>query len=48
MLVESHEHTYTYEYDKNGNLVQTKRTKNKTYGTLEKITYNKEGKVIRR
>ena len=47
LLVESHEHTYTYEYDKNGNLVQTKRTKNKTYGTLEKITYNKEGKVIR-
>ena len=47
LLVESHEHTYTYEYDKNENLVQTKRTKNKTYGTLEKITYNKEGKVIR-
>ncbi|WP_238968259.1 hypothetical protein [Fusobacterium nucleatum] len=47
LLVERHEHTYTYEYDKNGNLVQTKRTKNKTYGTLEKITYNKEGKVIR-
>ena len=47
LLVESHEHTYTYEYDKNGNLVQTKRTKNETYKTLEKIIYNKEGKIIR-
>ena len=34
-------------YDKNGNLVQTKRTKNETYKTLEKIIYNKEGKIIR-
>ena len=47
LLVESHEHTYTYEYDKNGNLVQTKRTKNETYRTLEKTIYNKEGKIIR-
>ena len=47
LLIESHEHTYTYEYDKNGNLVQTKRTKNETYKTLEKIIYNKEGKIIR-
>ena len=47
LLVESHEHTYTYEYDKNGNLAQTKRTKNGTYRTLEKTIYNKEGKVIR-
>ena len=47
LLIESHEHTYTYEYDKNGNLVQTKRTKNETYRTLEKISYNKEGKIIR-
>ena len=34
-------------YDKNGNLAQTKRTKNGTYKTLEKTIYNKEGKVIR-
>ena len=47
LLVESHEYTYTYEYDKNGNLVQTKRTKNETYKTLEKTFYNKEGKIIR-
>ena len=47
LLIESHEHTYTYEYDKNGNLVQTKRTKNETYKTLEKIIYNKEGRIIR-
>ena len=32
LLVESHEHTYTYEYDKNGNLVQIKRPKNSAYG----------------
>ena len=47
LLIESHEHTYTYEYDKNGNLAQTKRTKNGTYRTLEKTIYNKAGKIIR-
>ena len=38
LLVESHEHTYTYEYDKNGNLVQIKRPKNSAYGGLERTT----------
>ena len=47
LLVESHEHTYTYEYDKNGNLVQIKRPKNSAYGGLERTTYNKAGKIIR-
>ena len=47
LLVESHEHTYTYEYDKNGNLVQIKRPKNLAYGGLERTTYNKSGKIIR-
>ena len=47
LLVESHEHTYTYEYDKNGNLVQIKRPKNSAYGGLERNTYNKSGKIIR-
>ena len=47
LLVESHEHTYTYEYDKNGNLVQIKRPKNSAYGGLERTTYNKVGKIIR-
>lgn len=47
LLIESHEHTYSYEYDKTGNLVQTKRTKYETYRTLEKTTYNKTGKIIR-
>ena len=47
LLGESHEHTYTYEYDKNGNLVQIKRPKNSAYGGLERTTYNKAGKIIR-
>ncbi|MBW9312245.1 hypothetical protein FDF23_11695 [Fusobacterium nucleatum] len=47
LLIESHEHTYTYEYDKNGNLVQIKRPKNSAYGGLERTTYNKAGKIIR-
>ena len=47
LLVESHEHTYTYEYDKNGNLAQIKRPKNSAYGGLERTTYNKAGKIIR-
>ena len=47
LLVESHEHTYSYEYDKNGNLVQIKRPKNSAYGGLERTTYNKAGKIIR-
>ena len=47
LLVESHEHTYTYEYDKNGNLVQIKRPKNTTYGGIERTTYNKARKIIR-
>ena len=47
LLGESHEHTYTYEYDKNGNLVQIKRPKNSAYGGLKRTTYNKAGKIIR-
>ncbi|HCE31974.1 MAG TPA: hypothetical protein DEQ96_02470 [Fusobacterium sp.] len=47
LLIENHEHTYTYEYDKNGNLVQIKRPKNSAYGGLERTTYNKAGKIIR-
>ena len=47
LLIESHEHTYSYEYDKNGNLVQIKRPKNSAYGGLERTTYNKAGKIIR-
>ena len=46
LLIESHEHTYTYEYDKNGNLVQIKRPKNITYGGIERTTYNKARKII--
>ena len=47
LLIESHEHTYSYEYDKNGNLVQIKKLKNTTYGGIERTTYNKAGKIIR-
>ena len=43
-------YTHEYEYDKNGNLVETKRQKEKNkndYEKLEKITYNKLGKKIK-
>ena len=55
LLAESNDYqnvyyTHEYEYDKNGNLVETKRQKEKNkndYEKLEKITYNKMGKKIK-
>lgn len=55
LLAESNDYqnvyyTHEYEYDKNGNLVETKRQKEKNkndYEKLEKITYNKLGKKIK-
>ena len=55
LLVKSNDYqniyyTHEYEYDKNGNLVETKRQKEKNkndYEKLEKITYNKLGKKIK-
>ena len=52
LLIESNDYIgrkwfHTYEYDKNGNLVQIKRPKNSAYGGLERTTYNKAGKIIR-
>ena len=55
LLAESNDYqnvyyTHEYEYDKNGNLVETKREKEKNkndYEKLEKITYNKLGKKIK-
>lgn len=55
LLVKSNDYqnvyyTHEYEYDKNGNLVETKREKEKNkndYEKLEKITYNKLGKKIK-
>lgn len=52
LLVKSNDYknvyyTHEYEYDKDGNLIETKREKEKNkndYEKLEKITYNKMGK----
>lgn len=47
LLIESDEYAYSYEYDKERNLVRIKQPKYGTYGGIEKTTYNKEGKIIR-